>query len=129
MKTGYKTTEFWLTAVVNLAVVLGILTQPEASEALQLVMGATAAIVSAAYIFGRAAVKVKTAVQEQGVTEFIVESVALDYDGESLAELGAFLRDLWSENPAQNADDWAKIVQLFLARVQDDVNESLSKSD
>ncbi|MBK8434459.1 MAG: hypothetical protein IPL28_25615 [Chloroflexi bacterium] len=115
MKTGYKTTEFWLTAVVNLAVVLGILTQPEASEALQLVMGATAAIVSAAYIFGRAAVKVKTAVQEQGVTEFIVESVALDYDGESLAELGAFLRDLWSENPAQDADDWAKIVQTLFS--------------
>lgn len=128
MKAGYATSEFWLTMIVNAAVALGLLTQTEASESLQLVMVATAAIVTVAYNFGRAAVKVKTAVQEEGIAEFIVESVALDYDGESLNELGAFLRDLWSNNPAQDADDWGKIVQLFLARIESDVNESLSES-
>ena len=63
-KPGYKTTEFWLTMVVNAvsaAAIFGIVT-PEESEATkgniqEIVAAATALLTNMAYIWSRAKVK------------------------------------------------------------------------
>jgi len=121
MKAGYKTTEFWLTAVVNLAVFVGIMTAQEGSEALLLIGAAVAAIVDAAYIFGRSAIKVRTAVQEQGVTEIELAGVDLDYDDEAVQRFAQLLKDTWIARP----DDWQEIAKTMLAKIQADINEAL----